>query len=68
MYIVSNKLKMCWAMMLVTMNIPHLLLKAFCDKVLNVGKVCTHGFFFPRIYQGMCCIDWIPKISSVIML
>ena len=61
MYIVSNKLKMCWAMMLVTMNIPHLLLKAFCDKVLNVGKVCTHGFSFLEFTKGCDVLIEYPK-------
>lgn len=44
------KLCVCGVMLMVTMNIPHLLLKVFYDKVLNVGKVCIRGFFFPKIF------------------
>ena len=41
-------------MLLMTMTLPYLLLKAFCDKVLSVGDMFVCGFLLPTIFTKMC--------------
>ena len=37
------------------MTLPYLVLKAFCDKTLNVGEVFVCGFFFPKLFDEWVC-------------
>ena len=49
-WIASNKSVVCLSLLLVTMTLPFLLLKAFYDKTLSVGDMFVCGIFFPKIF------------------
>ena len=44
-------------MLLVRRTLPYLLLKAFCDKIRNVGDMFVSGFVFLQIFTKACDIS-----------